>query len=122
MDWDRLKIVSKYPEIFETTRSYAMEKKYINHKKMLQRKNISLKQHIISSYLSNKSISLEKNLFPYMLKPGIIHNILWSRHKLSKYEIDSYLNVFQREIIWYENPGNLKSIPGVYHVHVFIKE
>jgi hypothetical protein len=77
-------------------------------------------------------ITFIENDFPYALEPGIKHMVLWSNSELAKDDVlttiaesvETWKNqdgVLVEEYVYFENPAHLKTIPGIFHVHVFIK-
>ena len=72
---------------------------------------------------------LIKNKFPYKLNKNIEHYILWypikdnvyNENEISNHIVEEIERIFKKnlEYVWYENPK--MSIPGLYHVQVFIK-
>ncbi len=67
-----------------------------------------------------------KNDFPYNLKPGIEHYLLWSDRVMLDEEVEAYLRsdpVARQSESWltFVNPAELQSIPEILHVHVLLK-
>ncbi|KAG0006507.1 hypothetical protein BGZ65_007254 [Modicella reniformis] len=69
-------------------------------------------------------ITLKKNEFPYSVKPGIEHWLIWSRCPLTDEEwIRKYLEerLPGREYLFFFNPPELRSVPSIHHIQVFTK-
>ncbi|KAF9940374.1 hypothetical protein BGZ75_004138 [Mortierella antarctica] len=69
-------------------------------------------------------IALKKNEFPYSVKPGIEHWLIWSRHPLTdEVWIRRYLEerLPGRDYLFFINPPELRSVPSIFHVQVFTK-
>lgn len=69
-------------------------------------------------------VKLVKNDFPYAVEEGVHHLVLWSNASLTSEQIKDYLDrhlLPQGEYVFFENPTHLKTIPGIFHVHVFAK-
>ncbi|KAF9418183.1 hypothetical protein BGZ94_009762 [Podila epigama] len=69
-------------------------------------------------------IALRKNEFPYSVKKGIEHWLIWSRHPLTdEVWIRRYLEerLPGREFLFFVNPPELRSVPNIFHVQVFTK-
>lgn len=69
---------------------------------------------------------LVPNQFPYWVAPGIQHWVLWSpRGPLSTAEIREAIAVQRpagvREAQWFENAPAAKTVPGIWHAHVFLR-
>jgi hypothetical protein len=66
---------------------------------------------------------LLQNDFPYYVEPHISHQVLWATKQLSRQEIDQVLEsimIYQtKRYLFFVNPLNLRSIPGLFHAHVF---
>jgi hypothetical protein len=72
------------------------------------------------------------NDFPYHCAPGIEHWVLWKLGKessITKEEIEFAQNIVQSEysdidenMIYWENPQGLKSLPEIDHVHILFRQ
>lgn len=83
---------------------------------------------IIKRQIGDKSIALVPNNFPYdkVLKylPKVKHYCLWSlKRKLTDEEINKYIkkDFPKSEWIYFERKMGHKSVPEIWHCHVFIK-
>ncbi|KAG0373328.1 hypothetical protein BGX24_011845 [Mortierella sp. AD032] len=69
-------------------------------------------------------VNLKKNEFPYSVKPGIEHWLIWSRQSLTdEVWIRRYLEerLPGRDYLFFINPPELRSVPTISHVQVFTK-
>ncbi|KAF9133755.1 hypothetical protein BGX30_012184 [Mortierella sp. GBA39] len=69
-------------------------------------------------------VNLKKNEFPYSVKPGIEHWLIWSRQPLTdEVWIRRYLQerLPGRDYLYFINPPELRSVPTISHVQVFTK-
>ncbi|KAF8934459.1 hypothetical protein EDD21DRAFT_137473 [Dissophora ornata] len=69
-------------------------------------------------------VTLKKNEFPYSVKPGIEHWLIWSRLPLTDEDwIRKYLEerLPGRDFLFFINPPELRSVPSIFHVQVFTK-
>jgi len=74
-------------------------------------------------------ICLLKNMFPYtrLLSnlPNVKQYCLWSKNsKLSNEEVESIINqkFSSKPYFWFENSEATKSVPEIWHCHIFVKE
>jgi hypothetical protein len=69
--------------------------------------------------------TLRRNNFPYAIQPDVNHLILWSLADLTTEDIhdtlQQKLSLETWDFFWFENPGAKKTVPGVNHVHVFVR-
>ncbi|KAG0348704.1 hypothetical protein BG004_004418 [Podila humilis] len=74
--------------------------------------------------LSPLEIVLKKNEFPYSVRNGIEHWLIWSRNPLTdEVWIRRYLEerLPGRDYLFFVNPPELQSVPSIFHVQVFTK-
>jgi hypothetical protein len=89
-------------------------------------RNIAL--DIIKKQIGSKDVAIVKNNFPYtrtiQLLPGVIHYCLWSLKGVltEKKIIDIVTKKFPNNI-WCksERKLNYKSVPELWHCHIFVK-
>lgn len=68
--------------------------------------------------------SLATNEYPYDVAKNVKHLVLWSLQSIESKEIDSILQRELRghkELCWFEQTVDQKSVKGVWHVHVFVE-
>jgi hypothetical protein len=90
---------------------------------------LEIRLEIVNRLIGNNNIALVKNNFPYtrLLQnlPKVKQYCLWSRTmELSTGQIESQIKkIFPNQnYFWFENSNAVKSIPEIWHCHVFIKE
>lgn len=67
-------------------------------------------------------VAFTRNMFPYNLRKGISHSIIWSSHSLSMEQVKEILSKHNIiTFIIHINDPNTMSIPDVWHCHVFWK-
>ncbi len=99
---------------------------HYNLYKELVPKNIALE--IIRRQMGKKTVTIVKNNFPYTktleFLPGVKHYCLWSlKGKLKTKEIKNITSkIFpQNEWFFTERKINYKSVPEIWHCHIFVK-
>lgn len=112
--------LTRHPDVLEA---------YQDFKSQLSTRGLTLEDNIRATVLAGAGGSepvLVPNAFPYWIAPGIQHWVLWSRRgPLSERQIREAIAV-QRpadvsEALWFENPPTAKTVPGIWHVHVFLR-
>ncbi len=88
-----------------------------------------IRLEIINQLIGDNDYKILQNNFPYLnlLKhlPEVKHYCLWSRvGELSPEKIDSEITqAFPgKKYFWLENSLQTKSVPEIWHCHVFVKE
>ena len=68
-------------------------------------------------------VAVHPNTFPYNVADDVEHNVLWSERRLPADVVEEQLGglLGATPFLWYENAEALKSLPMVFHVHVFSK-
>jgi hypothetical protein len=79
------------------------------------------------AWKSNRKIVFRPNDFPYFIKDGIHHDILWSNETLDSDTIKEVVSekmkqLERKEFIYFENPVQLKTVPNLFHIHIFSLE
>ena len=93
-----------------------------------KQQNRPLDKYITEKYLRNKlNWLITDNKFPYYLDGSIKHKVLWIKPHLSMNEqiIHKIINRYAKahgynKYIYYENPVEARSIPGIRHYHIFV--
>ena len=74
--------------------------------------------------INSRDYALTTTPFPFDIEAGVTHNVLWSLTPLSDQEIK---NIIERKFrpqcfkyVYYENALKDKSVPDIWHVHVFV--
>ena len=141
--WEVLKTYHQKPPNCAFPRSDTVIKAYRKHKEGLDLDNKDVSEFVKDQYFSGKEASrvscLSNNKFPYLLEPGIQHKVLWfnPRITMSK-QFPKNLNTAhgfidvclskklpdkdKYDIIYFENQSQCRSIPGIRHIQVFLKE
>ena len=104
--------------LFNSSRDMILVK-YFNYKPIVAKND-----KIVSIY-DKKCIDkvLCCNTFPYNVDEGISHKLLWSSKDLTDKDIVKFLNknLFGLEYVYFRNPEYLRSIPDIFHIHIFCK-
>lgn len=60
------------------------------------------------------------NDFPYSFEAGVQHDCIWSTKPMTPEAIEATIQqrIPEHEHVWFVNPPELGSIPGVWHCHV----
>jgi len=141
--WEVLKTYHQKPPNCAFPRSDTVIKAYRKHKEGLDLDNKDVSEFVKDQYFSGEEASrvscLSNNKFPYLLEPGIQHKVLWfnPRITMSK-QFPKNLNTAhgfidvclskklpdkdKYDIIYFENQSQCRSIPGIRHIQVFLKE
>lgn len=98
---------------------------YSNFQKLIPQE---LRHQILFKAIGKNDIKIIRAAFPYnrLIKNllHIGHYCLWSRKgKLQEEEIESIIkNKFKnKDYFWFENSPETKSIPEIWHCHIFVK-
>ena len=133
---DNLQLPNNFEEIktlgwqlIINNQSLRLDQDDTNYREYLASK--SSEQHLnnLEKLLEGKDINLVNNQFPYTLFLSKIadvkHKMILSKRPLTPAEIDRFLieNCFlhPKNYYWFENQNVKKSVPNLFHVHVFIK-
>lgn len=141
--WEVLKTYHQKPPNCAFPRSDTVIKAYKKHKEGLDLVNKDVSEFVKDQYFSGEEASrvscLSNNKFPYLLEKGIQHKVLWfnPRITMSK-QFPKNLNTAhgfidiclskklpdkdKYDIIYFENQSQCRSIPGIRHIQVFLKE
>lgn len=72
-----------------------------------------------------RGVSFRWNAFPYWVEPDVAHGVMWFNNdvftEIPEKKIDVFLSGLPWRSVWYENEGPWKTVPGIMHVHVFVK-
>lgn len=112
--------LTRHPDVLEA---------YQDFKSQLAARGRSLEDHMKSTVLKDGRVRgpvLVPNEFPYWVADGIQHWVLWSAAgPLSAAEVRTAITeqrpAWAAEAFWFENPPAAKTIPGIWHVHVFLR-
>ena len=103
-----------------------MSRSRVNEERYMKFKNQRvLSLHIKEKYLKNRKFIIKPNAFPYEVRKGIIHYVMFSVEPLDSAFIDTILSVYfqipKERMLWYINAPHLRSIPDLWHCQIFIK-
>lgn len=106
------------------TRSDSVEKKYREHMNSLKEREVDINQAVTEAlFTEDRLYAITLNTFPYNLKKGIIHYILWinPEREISFELIKIMSNKIFGENFIKRNPKENQTVKGVVHYHVFCK-
>ncbi|KAF7846035.1 hypothetical protein BT93_L5513 [Corymbia citriodora subsp. variegata] len=96
-------------------------------------------------FKSSKDWKVLLNDWPYGFEPGIVHMIVWLKHRLetepvlgdltlaARLQVQDFIEkTFQRDIdnlpgtsdriVWFKNWTALQTVPGIDHIHVLVRD
>lgn len=135
MNWEYLKQFNYNPPTINLLRQKTVQDNYNNHKININVKNINIEDYIINKYFKdpNSKYYFTLNTFPYNLEDNIKHYIIWLNpiyyndkqinfNNIKHIDfIKSIINVPYDDFIFFENNIQHRSVLGIRHIHVFIK-
>ena len=115
-------------------RSEEVDSRYKEDCKAIKERG-SVKNHLEKKYLSRGNhYHMTLNNYPYFMEEGIVHYVIWFKGgHFGKYNNQSEINSIIRdymisnhindkcEYTFYQNIEELRSIPSIPHLHVFMK-
>lgn len=106
----------------EFTRSKGINANYTDFKKTLAGLNMTLSRYIAEVYLRDGGYTLQKNRFPYDLKPGIDHYVLFADGPRSaRFITNKIRSTFPGlPTLWFVNTPEKQSVKEVWHCHIFV--
>lgn len=141
--WEVLKKYHQNPPNYPFPRSDKVIKAYLKHKAGLDLINKDISDFVKEQYFSGDEASsvscLTNNKFPYLLEPGIQHKILWFNPRITTSKqfptnlnsVYTFINICltkhlpnidRYDIIYFENLSQCRSVPGIRHIQVFLKD
>jgi hypothetical protein len=143
INWNELKTYHRNPPSDFFPRSKDVRTKYFLHKRFVKKNFGDINNYITKKYFSGRNTNikfkLDKNIFPYLIDKNIDHYILWFNPKYfdSEYpdfnykqkQIVKFLKIvfpkrkliLGNNVIYYENIVANRSVSGVRHIQIFIK-
>ena len=138
LNWNDIKSLMCSPPINTLPRNEEIDIAYKKHQKCLKDNNISIENHIMSKYFKDNTIKeyFTLNAYPYYLENNIYHYVIWLNPNYYKNNEDNSFNNIvykpfikmiiskkypKNEFIYYENEIKNRSVMGIRHIHVFIK-
>jgi hypothetical protein len=114
-------------------RSEDVDTKYKEVSHIIKENGGALK-HLTKKYLSNgNDYNMTLNNYPYYMEDGVVHYIIWfTGDKFYRYNnspaieniVRDYINInninSESDYVYYQNIEELRSIPSIPHLHVFI--
>jgi hypothetical protein len=109
---DRLDLLARKPDVLE---------KYTEYRSALDRNGIDVTS-VVRKKMGGHSIAWMKNEYPYNVEDAT-HYLIWSAAPLDDWKIREIVerHAGGREFVTYVNPPELKSVPEIWHAHVFIE-
>ena len=110
--------LTRHPDVLEAYQDFKLQ---------LAAKGKSLEDNIREKVIKGAhGPILTPNQFPYWTETGIEHWVLWSPHgPLSPAEIRDAITAqrpsWVRRVFWFENLPAVKTVPGIWHVQVFLR-
>jgi hypothetical protein len=112
MPWARLVETAKSPELAK----WDEERRTPIVKALYSARGCSLDIDFATEWL------LVPNEYPYDVESDVSHFVLFRRHDLTMVSPLAYLKIFGGyDVVWFETPPGLRSIPAVRHYHVFVR-
>jgi hypothetical protein len=139
LSWEEILHLVNNKEFHKLGRSQYIQEYYnymkhdINKKYNSVRDSILITEFKYKSFIKNKKytaiddgkekIVFTDNNFPYYVEDNIDHKLLWSTKELDDVQITKLLkkNFKGVKYIYYRNPPSLRSVPSVFHIHIFVK-
>lgn len=125
--WDFIKQFHNKSPLINIKRKKEIEEKYLIHKNKLKDKNINIEDYLDNLLFKNDfKYIITENDFPYNLKNGIEHKLLWINPNYNNLFNDKLINkiismlMIGKTYIYFENIDNNKSIKSIKHYHIFI--
>lgn len=146
MDWETLILAQQEGKINDIGRSDAVAKRYEDFKKRVKEKFSSVEDHILinvfdmpAEWINSKmqralckpdpeAIKFTLNRFPYHVEAH--HFVIWfgssqaQKNFISTADLRKYLprNLRYQPFFYHINTPEFKTIPGIEHVHLFVKK
>jgi hypothetical protein len=124
--WEMLQnLDTSEPVNITLNRLPEIQQKYEIHKKEI---NMDINDYLKNLFFNDSydTYLLNGNRFPYNCEPNIKHMLLWinPKHNPPNQEINNYIEeIFKsKNIIYFENIEKNKSVIGIRHFHIFIKQ
>lgn len=126
--WDELKSMVDFIKSspIDNLRSSENQLFYSSY---LNRVDKDIRMKVLFDSFAGKDKIILKPSFPYsnLIKflPHVIHYCLWNRNGKvpdNQIEADIKAKFPHQDYFWFENDSIVKSIPEVWHCHIFVKE
>ena len=104
---------------YEFVRHPIIQKEYQEHIKTINKNYNNIGEYIKFNYLKNNKHALLINNFPYYIDDDINHYVFWSIYNNDINNLQNTISKY-KQVLWYENYENKKSVLDLWHVQVFI--
>lgn len=139
MDFDTIRTYVQNGNFTLLKRNQEVNDAYINYKTNILQEWVSIEDIIKVKYLGASFLinpyglkyaieinqprySLQPNKYPYDINKNIKHMVLWATVPLNFDEIESILiKELNQKFFWFEQNLINKSVKGIWHVHVFVR-
>lgn len=121
MRWDDAKLCAILDRHELFSRSKPVLEKYDEYKSTLVQNKINI-EDVIFKNMKGANIKWMRNAFPYDVD-GTRHYLLWSSIPLTNDKINEIASTHAggREFLCFVNPGELRSVKGLWHAHCIVK-
>ncbi|PVU96838.1 hypothetical protein BB561_000944 [Smittium simulii] len=138
--WEELQTIIESGRFELLGRTQKEQARYMSESAKLAEQHGSVSKYMtakLSTLQPRSGFILMLNDYPYALEESISHYILWSTSPLPSgntppQSVIDYLdspefcsNIYSNrpfEFLWLVNPPHLRSVPSIYHGHLFIKQ
>jgi len=97
-----------------------------NYKKFRENLDYEAFERSIFNVNINSHYVITKNDFPYDIEPNICHYILWLKEDQPLLEIEEIINnnfqINLKNLLYYRNSPENRSIASIVHYHIFYKK
>ena len=108
-------------------RAPSVQNDYDKHRNNLLTHKVSITQYLLETlFPRNEAYIFTKNSFPYFVKKGVCHDLLWLNPNIFKKKVlVSKINELVRkrfgdqEVVFFENTNENKSVKLIRHIHLF---
>lgn len=141
VSWEELKTYNQSPPTSVLPRSLEVVKSYKKHKQIVKKEYKSINDYLITKLFTKKGTKhmykIVPNDFPYTLEDNIEHLVCWfnpsyfdnTNPSLNSVpnQVNTILKLYRPNLelgincIYFENDLINRSVPGIRHIHIFIK-
>ena len=122
MDWNYLSRFHKNPPTVRLKRHPYVQQQY-NATRLASNNYAKYVDSLEQSLFGDNSVDwvLNENKFPYHFTDNTKHYVYWSKNPIIETDMVNKLNKLNKEYIYFENTPDNKSIPSIYHYHIFFR-
>jgi hypothetical protein len=119
MEWNDILQFHKNSPGLQLKRHPYVQRDYNRHRMM----NKDYVKDLRKSLFSDKSVEwvLNENTYPYHFIDNTKHYIYWSKVPIIEEDMVTILDGMNKKYIYFENSPNNRSIPSIYHYHIFFR-